>query len=159
MNNKFENAENPNYTSETITADELIQIIYRNENIPQDSRFSLIENGGVFKYFNILDILNNQKNKFYSIINVGNKIIGLCELEKSPYQEKVFWIKFLSIDQEYQGQGYASKLAEEIFRFAKQEHYTLEGSSYSDEGDKKLKPLFNKMAEKYLVNFIDKNKL
>jgi GNAT superfamily N-acetyltransferase len=99
-----------------------------------------------------------RENRF-PVVKEGNKIVGLSELEKSPYTDKTFWIQFLSVDPKYQNKGYASRLAEEIFRFAKQEDYSLETSSYTEVGYEKLKDLFNKMAQKYSVNFIDKEKI
>lgn len=156
--NTFENKEGL-AGAETISAHALIDLIYKGSGSPQDERFLPTEDGGVFRYFNLADAIHNKENKFYSLIKVDDKVIGLCELEKSPFQEKTFWIKFLSIDPEYQNQGYASRLAEEVFRFAKQEDVALETSSYTTkEGYEKLKPLFIRLAKDFSVNFIDKEK-
>ena len=162
MDNKFEKREEISSKTETIRSDVLENLIYKGTGEPQDRRFLSTEEGGVFKYFDprdMTDPLGNHENKFFSLIKIDDKIIGLSELEKNPYQENSFWIKFLSIDPEYQGKGYASKLAEEVFRFAKQKGFSVETSSYTDEGYKKLKDLFNKLANKYSVKFIDKGKM
>lgn len=159
MENKFENKEDLPSATETINAETLSGLIYRGESLPQDNRFLSVEEGGVFKYFNLRSVIDDMGNRFYSLVKIGEKIIGLSELENDPYKEKNLWIKFLSIDPEYQDKGYASKLAEEIFHFAKQEGFTLEGSSYNDEGYKKLKPLLNRLANELSVSFVDKGKL
>lgn len=149
-------AEKEKISAETISANALKNIIYKGESLPQDNRFLSFKEGGVFKYFEIDDLFNNKENKFYSLIKESQKIVGLSELEKNPYEENVMWIKFISIDPEYQEKGYASKLAEEIFRFAKENGISLETSSYSPEGHQKLKKIFKRLSEKYSVNFIDK---
>jgi len=153
--NHSENKENPLVNTETVTGNELVDVIYQGDSLPHDERFLPSEKGGVFKYFDIRSLVENKKDLFYSIIKEASKVIGLSELEKIPNQEKQYWIKFVSIDPKYQGKGLASKLVEEIFRFARQEGATLESSSYSSDGYDKLKPLFNKFAEEFSVNFID----
>lgn len=155
QNNEIEKKEKLSSFTETVSAETLQDIVYGKESFPKDKRFNPIEDGGVFKYFHPAEIVDYKTPKFYSIIKVGDKIIGLGRLQKVEEREKTFGINFLSIDPEYQGQGYASKLAEEMFLFAKNEGYSVLGSPYSDEGDKKLKPLFLKLADKLGVRFID----
>jgi GNAT superfamily N-acetyltransferase len=152
----FEKKESLPITTQTLNANELTDLIYKGNNLPQDGRFLPTEEGGVFEYFNLMHAGRDSK---FPVVKEGDKIVGLSELEKSPYADKTFWIQFLSIDPKYQNKGYASKLAEEIFRFAKQEEYSLETSSYTEIGYEKIKGLFNKLAEKYYVNFIDKEKI
>ena len=152
----FETKENLPISTETLNSEELINLVYKGNNLPQDIRFLSTEEGGVFEYFSLMHA--GRENRF-PVVKEGNKIVGLSELEKSPYTDKTFWIQFLSVDPKYQNKGYASRLAEEIFRFAKQEGYSLEASSYTEVGYEKLKDLFNKMAQKYSVNFIDKEKI
>lgn len=136
-----------------------MEIIYKGESLPQDNRFLPIEKGGVFKYFNIKDLISiHNEKKFYPLIELNNEVVALSELEESLNEQKSFWIKFVSVDPKYQGLGYASKLAEEIVRFTKEKGFSLESSSRSEEGYKKLKPLFNKLTEKYFVHYIDTDK-
>ncbi len=141
--------------SKIINPQELTDIIYKGESLPQDNRFLSVDRGGVFKYFDPRDLFENIENKFYSIVKNKQEIVALGELEKTPYNANTYWIKFLSVDPKHQGKGYASILAEEIFKFAKEKNISLESSSYTDEGQQKLKTLFNKLAEKLSVDFID----
>jgi len=154
---RIEKNENP-VESKIISPKELMDIIYKGESIPQDNRFLSIDNGGVFKYFDPRDLFDNIENKVYSIIKNDKEIAALGELEKNPYSQDTYWIKFLSVDQIYQGNGYASILAEEIFKFAKNNNISLESSSYTTEGQEKIKDVFKRLAEKFMVNFIDSDK-
>lgn len=157
---KINRNEDISISAQTITAKELEDLIYKKTSFPQDKRFMPEEEGGVFHYFSPTDVFEGQERKFYSIIKDTNNIIGLCELEKSPfsYEEKTFWLKFFSIDPEYQNKGHSRKLAEEVFKFVKEQGYKIQGSQYSEQGKEKLRELFNEMAQKYAVDFIDKRK-
>jgi len=153
----FEKHEEPELITKTLTSSELVDFIYKGEALPQDERFISQDKGGVFKYFDLSEITNplSRGERFFPLIELEGEVIGLAELEKKPEDSKTFWIKFLSIDSEYQNKGYASKLAEEIFRFAQKEDISLETSSYSEIGYQKLKSLFKRLAEEMSVNFID----
>ena len=154
---KIEQNEHP-IESKIINPQELIDIIYKGESIPQDDRFLSIDKGGVFKYFDPRDLFENVENKVYSVIKNDKEITALGELEKNPYSQDTYWVKFLSVDPIYQGNGYASILAEEIFKFAKNNNISLENSTYTAEGQEKLKDVFKRLAEKFAVNFIDSDK-
>ena len=159
---KIENREDLSITTETISTNELIDLIYKGENLPQDNRFLTTEEGGVFGYFEIKDLSLHQKDKFYPIIKVGDKIVGLSELLKDPFDidKKNLCIQFLSIDPKEQDNGYASKLAKEIFEFARKNNYSLEASSYTEKGFKKLRPVFERLSKEYSdVKFINKERL
>lgn len=156
--NKIENKENLVITTETINTKDLIDLIYKGNNFPQDNRFLPTEDGGVFKYFDISELSQNKEDKFYPIVKIGDKIIGLSELQKDPFNKKNLWIKFLSIDLKEQNNGYASKLAKEIFEFAKKNNYSLEASSYTEQGFEKMRPVFERLSKEYTIDFINKGK-
>lgn len=156
----IEKQENLSITSSTISADALIHSIYKGNNLPQDRRFLPTENGGVFKYFEIKDLPNHKEDKFYPVVKIGEKIVGLSELLKDPFNKKNLWIQFLSIDPNEQGNGYASRLSKEIFDFARKSGYSLEASRYTEDGFTKMQPVFEKLANEYSdVPFINKDKL
>jgi GNAT superfamily N-acetyltransferase len=157
---KLENKENELISTETLKTDELINLIYKGDFLPQDDRFLRVEDGGVFKYFNIRDLDLNRNEKFYPIVKIGEKIVGLSELLKDSYNENNLWIQFLSIDPKEQNKGYASKLIKEIFEFTSKNNYSLEASSYTDIGFEKLRPVFERLSKEYPnVKFINKGKL
>jgi GNAT superfamily N-acetyltransferase len=152
--NNFEKREE--VKTETLTARDLVDVIYKGESLPQDARFLSEKDGGVFHYFDPRNLQENKENKFYSVVKADEEIAGLGELERNPFEEdETFWIKFLSVDPKHQGKGYASLLAREIFSFAKERGYILEGSAYSDAGYEKLKGLFNVLAQELDVRFKD----
>ena len=142
-----------------MTAEELQDIVYQGHFLPKDKRFLDIEDGGAFEYFTPRIFgKQNLKNCVFPVVKKGDLIVGLAEVEKSPYkgQENVVWVKFISIDPKYQGRGYASKLLDSIFRYAKDNNLVLEISVYSLEGWEKLKKKNKELAEKYGVKIIDR---
>ncbi|RJQ29601.1 N-acetyltransferase [Candidatus Parcubacteria bacterium] len=144
-------------STETVSADELEKIIYKDKHNP-DKKFLKKENGGEFKYFDLRKLMERKTQKrelFYPLVSKEKDIVGICELEKSPYEENTYWISFMSVKDSEQGKGYGSKLAEETFRFAKEKEINIEGSIYSDIGREKLKSKLKELSEKYGVKFID----
>ena len=142
--------------AETMTGDQLFELIYKGDSLPQDSRFLSLDKGGVFKYFviqNLINIHKKRENFFYPIIKVDDKIVAICELEKSPYEENLLWITGVSVDPAYQDKRYASMVLEETFRFAKETGVALLGSQYSEKGLIKLKSVCHRLADKYGVEF------
>ncbi|MEY2665730.1 MAG: Acetyltransferase family [Candidatus Parcubacteria bacterium] len=138
----------------TLTADQLYERICRDHEI--DPRFLPIDAGGVFKYFFVNDLSNPFKGKTYYQVSPKDDIIaGLSELEVDPHKKNNLWIKFISVDPAYQGQGHAKVLAEEIVRFAKEGGYTLEHSSFSDEGKDRIYGLVDSVAKDYGVEILN----
>lgn len=109
-----------------------------------------------FKYFSTnSDFLYIDKVYFFALY-IDDKMVGLAHIRKSPYIENTYWLSYLSILPEYENMGYASKLSEYIFKWFSDNDFQFETSSYSEKGFVKLKPLFNRLAKKYDVKFIDK---
>ncbi len=148
-----------NIQTKIFSAKELIDHIYKGDSLPQDSRFLPTEEGGVFRYFHPGEIIESSRSpeKFYPVIEINNEIVGLAELQKNPYEENTYWVKFMAVDPLYQGNRYASQLVEKIFEFAKEKQATLEASSYSEEGWSKLKPVFSKISKETNVIWVDKD--
>jgi GNAT superfamily N-acetyltransferase len=141
---------------------------YISTNGPQktfDPRFLRKNDGGkkAFKYYEYQDYssmyVNVDNTIFFGIfendIMVGLSRIYLNDINKS---KNIWWLTYLCIDPIYEGKGYATQLADYIFKYFKQNNYTFETSSYTEQGFIKLKPLFNRLALKYNVTFIDKEK-
>ncbi len=153
---KAENIEDIKTEVIFLSAEDLVERIYQGKSLPQDSRFLPFDEGGVFRYFYLRNIISSfNKNKIiYSAIEVDNLIVGLSELEQDPNDENNFWIKFISIDPKYQGKRLSSKLIEEIFKFAKENNYSLQPSFYSEQGLEKIKKVIDRNAEQTGVRII-----
>lgn len=126
-----------------------------------DPRFMRKNDGGdkAFKYFSYMDYQIEPTNVKFFVIKVNDLIVGMAHIRKSANKENTWFLSHLSMDQLYTNKGYASQLSEYMFKWFKDNGITFETSSYTEEGYVKLKPLFNRLALKYDVNFIDKGKL
>lgn len=150
----MENFEKLPVITKTITIEDLIDLIYKGQSLPQDGRFLPVEKGGVFKYFNVSE-LDDNSDKFYSLVFSEDIVVGLSELEVNPNSANSLWIKFISVDPKYQGQGYASKLIDEICKFAQEKGFSLEASAYSVDGEQKLKSRLIQETSKFGIEFLD----
>jgi len=146
--------------SEVLTRQSLKDLIYQGECFPQDDRFKNTKDGGVFQYFSISDVIDGYTEKYFPISrNQDGLVVGISEMEKSPNEENIFWIKYISVDSQFRDKGYATKVAQEIFKFAKENGCILKASSYSTpEGLSQIRPLLSRMAENSGVELIDYNK-
>lgn len=150
----------------TYTPDEFYKYISTNGPDGEfDPRFLRKNDGGakVFKYYQYSDYSGygiNENNTIFFGIFENDIMVGLVRiyLNDDNKEQNIWWLTYLCIDPEYSSKGYASKLADYIFKYFKDHNYTFETSSYTEEGFVKLKPLFNKLALKYGVPFIDKGK-
>jgi GNAT superfamily N-acetyltransferase len=126
-----------------------------------DPRFMRKNDGGekAFKYFSYSDYQISPNNVKIFVIKINDIVAGMAHIRKSKNKENTWFLSHLSMDSSYTNKGYASKLSDYMFRWFKDNGITFETSSYTEEGYIKLKPLFNKLATKYGVEFIDKGKL
>ena len=138
----------------TLTPDKLYEQICPDGAF--DERFKRYDEGGVFNYFFPSDLSNPFKGKtYYQVSTIGGKVVGLSELEIDPYKENNLWVKFISVDPTYQGQGHAKCLAEEIIRFAKEQGYTLEHSTFFEEGEARIYGLIDTIAKEHGVTVLN----
>jgi len=144
------------------SGDEFYEYISKNGlNGEIDPRFLLKRDGGEgrFKYFHYNDYKIESKNVKVFAIKEGDIIVGIAHIRKSSHRENTWFLSYMSIDLDFSNKGYATLLTKFMLKWFKENNITFETSSYSEEGFLKLKPLFNKMAIKYGVDFIDKRKL
>ena len=93
-------------------------------------------------------------DKFFPSVELDGKIVALSELEKDPRVAKNFWIKFISVDPDYEGRGCARAMIEKMFQFAKENKCSLEPSVYSDLGEDRLKKIVDRMAAETGVKIV-----
>lgn len=160
-NPKFTNKDEIEPKSEILNFQNLLDEIYKGQNLPQDGRFLSVEQGGVFKYFEPRNLtegdFRKREDRIFPVVRIDKEIVALSELEKDPIKENNFWIKFICVDPKYQNQGYAKKLIGDIFKFAKDNNFTLETSIYSDEGLEKIKKIIEKYEEETGVKVHSRN--
>lgn len=151
-----EGMERHAYEATILSVNELVDRIYKGDSLPQDKRFLSVEKGGVFEYFNLEDLtgLAHHSEMFFPIIMIDDTIVGLAELEQDPNDQNNFWIKFVSVDPQFQNRGYATQLIKKIFEFAKERGCSLEPSFYSDEGNVKLKKVLERTQRETGVKFV-----
>ncbi len=145
---------------EILERDELKKLIYQDSNIP-DGRFVDPDHGGVFHYFDLDEVINplNQDRMVFPIIKENDLIVGIIDMEYSPTQERVAWVKGVSVDPKYQDKGYSSKLLEKMFEYAQRNNLILQISKYGQTGDgeKKLQKPTERLAKQYGVKIINNN--
>ena len=147
--------QKPNIETETLTAEELEDRIYSGDDIKP--RFEDPRNGGVFKLFFAEDLGHEAlaRRSSYSIIEENDVIVGIGRLLKERGSDNRT-IASISIDPAYQNKGYGRKLLDEMFRFAKENNWSLKSSPYTKDGWEKLKPLVDELVKKHEIEFTDK---
>lgn len=87
---------------------------------------------------------------------MDGEIVAIAKIGQYPNDgENGASLNYIDVDSKYQNQSIATKLMTEVFKFFKQKNWTFRTSFYSDKGLKYAKPLFNKLAKEYEVDFID----
>lgn len=109
------------------------------------------------RYF--LDDLNysiyNYSDVLYAYVIKDGALIAVSKVMKTSSGQ---WaIAYTEVREDYRNQGYASKLMESLFDFAHKHNMDLVSTAYTKLGYIKLKPLTEKLAKKYNVNYIEKD--
>jgi len=160
--NEFRNLKeslNSDIEIKCLTSKEFQNYIYINGEL--DPRFKNKMNGGlkVFKYMQLqYDLDSKDKEVYFFCLFYNGIIVSIAHIRKSPYIENTYWLSYLCTDLLYSNMKFASKLSEYMFKWFKEHDLQFESSSYTEEGMIALKPLFNKLAIKYNVLFIDKER-
>lgn len=106
-----------------------------------------METGGAFKYFHPEKMLRRAKNLFYSTVSEEDTVVGLAELEKSPYEDNLYWMTFLSVDPQFQERGHSKRLIDEMFRFAEARGIDLEISKFTEQGEQRIRRQIEERAK------------
>lgn len=136
----------------TLSKQEMLDVCV--DHARKDSkRFHELDHGGAFRYF-FPEQLYGAHELYFPVVMINNEIVGMAQLNKSPYRENTAWISFISMDPKYQGMGHASVLVDELFHFASQKGWDIEGSSRSEMGQQRLSHLIDRCSRKYGVKYI-----
>ena len=113
-----------------------------------DTYARMPENENLFKRFKYLSPRHLENEEVLTVLD-GKQIVGAAGLEKSPYEENVYWMKYVEVDSRVREKGIASKLIQAMFDFARKRKTRLRSSSYSDMGDLRLKKVVDRVRTEY----------
>lgn len=96
------------------------------------------------EFFNTETVPNRN---FFIAVDPAKKIVGLIAfVEKSFFKEDCLGLAYLSIDPEFRNRGLASKLATELFNYARTQSKGISISWYEPMGEQYLKPVMQRIA-------------
>ena len=96
--------------------------------------------------FNDIKFLESSeiKREDHFVAWLGDTIVGMAGIEKNPYNNNEMWGKFVSVQPSYQGKGIGGNLMRLVLKYCKDNGFTFSPSSYTDDGEQKLKPIVDK---------------
>ena len=98
------------------------------------------------KYLTASEIHHEQ----HIVIIKNDIVVAMAGLQNSPYEKDIIWIKFISVDPNYQGMGLSRKILEFMYEWASTNHIKLKSSDFSDQGEARLKHIHEQLNNRYL---------
>lgn len=90
------------------------------------------------------------RNEPHMVAFDGDKIVGDCELQENPNNLDQFWLMHITTRVGYKGKGYASQLLKAAVEYvAKSGRHELKISSFSDEGEQRVKPALERLQAQH----------
>lgn len=155
----FENRENLPVDIRMFTKEDFLrERVYKGSSVPQDSRFLPKEQGGIFQYIDFSQSLYEMRGGsavFYFCAENSGVVVGMAELEKDPNDNSVLWLKGISVDPLYVQRGIATVLIENVLQYVKNKNISLKVSSYSSEGEEKLRKKIEELAREKQVVLVE----
>jgi len=96
----------------------------------------------------------------YAFVIKDDTLVAVSKIMQNgwdPKPEQPWGISFTEVMKEYRNKGYASKLMQIVFDWAKQNDANLHSTSYTKMGHIKLKPLKEKLSKEYGVEHNERN--
>lgn len=134
--------------------DKIVRLV-PGSSIPDRTRES--ENKDLYKrlHYMIPQYLDDEE---VLIVEDGRRIVGALGLQKSPYDDNVYWIKYVEVEVAYQNQGISIKLIKAAFEFAREREADLTNSTYTPQGAERIKKIFDRISKEFPdVNFREQN--
>ncbi len=92
-------------------------------------------------------IASEIKNEILIVALINNKIVGISGMQINPYNNNEIWVKYVSVDKDYQNQGIGRKLIELTYDYSKHNNYEVILSSFTNDGELKLKHITDEYGE------------
>ena len=123
---------------------------------PDNVRILYIYDSDYLSYFS-KDVEKWNSNYNYFVCWKGLEIAAIAKTKTNldDLDDKVFELIYMEVVTKYQNEGIATLLTKEIFKHCNRFNYVFKTCSYTKIGEIKLKPLFNRLAEKMGLVFID----
>ncbi len=102
----------------------------------------------LFKKFTFLSPREMESEEHFIIVD-DNKVLADAAVQESPYNAKELWIKHVQVANAYQKQGFGKLLMIAIYRYASKHGYKLVHSSFTDDGEKHLKPMITQLNQQF----------
>ena len=80
-------------------------------------------------------------NEVHFLAWAGDHLVGAVGLETNPYNDQEIWGKFVVVDADYRGMGIGGALTRMAMDYAKQQGKQFVPSSYTQDGELKIKPI------------------
>lgn len=150
-----------NFSVKTFSSSELSDFFYdKNEkNILLFDNLKYIDWASSFS-------MDGSKNYYICLLDKDNLIRGAIQLKTGgsndyEYTDFCNWVMGFTIEEGYQGKGYSKLLIKELFKFLNDNGFdNLLMSSYTEEGDEKLRKNIRNESLKYpSILFQDKEEL
>ncbi len=79
---------------------------------------------------------------------LGDEVVAMGGVQNDPHDPQNLWIKFISVDPEFQGRGYASRVLKEVFRYAASIGRKVAPGGFTEQGQQ-LWPLHARYEKEY----------
>lgn len=143
----------PELKAETISGSALLAQIYDHDAHMLDPRFTSREQGGAFHYSPVDSEITND-DVVFSVVRENDTIVGLAKMRENPRQKGTLWLMSISVDMDRKNEGISRKVLEEVFQYAKSNNMKIEPSSYTVEGEERVKHQVERLAAQYGVELV-----
>lgn len=126
-----------------------------------DEGFVDMKKHRTLRYFcgDLRNMFSNKDHR-YAFVVVDDEIVAISKLMQGGFDitEETPWsIPFTEVSDDFQGLGFARKLMDIVFKWAKVNNANLESTGYTKVGYLTLKPLKEKLSIQYGVNHNERN--
>lgn len=112
------------------------------------------ENRDLFSYDGVsrrIEFLWNEKAPYETHITalIDGRIVGICAIEDAPHRAGDIMMKFVSIEEDFHGQGISRQLVDALFGYVLANGLVLHPSSFGPMGRERLLHMFEAFAAQH----------